>query len=117
MPTRFEGGDRGQVHWTCGLGSRNRGAGVRATFPLYSVPVDVSHDVRGMDKEKDEVYHRRVRSNTASAASRRRPVVLWLSSFSTKSSVYFPCAPVLTLTPSRYDGVVWLLAVAIIRNL
>jgi hypothetical protein len=26
MPTRFEGGDRGQVHWTCGLGSLNRGA-------------------------------------------------------------------------------------------
>jgi hypothetical protein len=25
MPTRFEGGDRGQVHWTCGLGSLNRG--------------------------------------------------------------------------------------------
>ena len=23
--TRFEGGDRGQVHWTCGLGSLNRG--------------------------------------------------------------------------------------------
>jgi hypothetical protein len=27
MPTRFEGGDRGQVHWTCGLGSLNRGGG------------------------------------------------------------------------------------------
>jgi hypothetical protein len=26
IPTRFEGGDRGQVHWTCGLGSLNRGA-------------------------------------------------------------------------------------------
>jgi hypothetical protein len=26
MPTRFEGSDRGQVHWTCGLGSLNRGA-------------------------------------------------------------------------------------------
>jgi hypothetical protein len=23
--TRFEGGDRGQVQWTCGLGSLNRG--------------------------------------------------------------------------------------------
>src|SRR5436305_565980 len=25
--TRFEGGDRGQIHWTCGLGSPNRGGG------------------------------------------------------------------------------------------
>jgi len=25
MLTRFEGGDRGQVHWTCGLDSLNRG--------------------------------------------------------------------------------------------
>jgi hypothetical protein len=38
----------------------DRASGVRATFTLYSVPVDVSHDVRGMDEEKDEVYHRRV---------------------------------------------------------
>ena len=34
-------------------------AGVRATFTLYSVQVDISHDVRGMDKEEDEIYHRR----------------------------------------------------------
>ena len=34
-------------------------AGVRATFTLYSVPVDISHDVRRMDKEEDDIYHRR----------------------------------------------------------
>jgi hypothetical protein len=35
-------------------------ATVRATFTLYSVPVDISHDIREMDKEEDEIYHRRV---------------------------------------------------------
>ena len=34
-------------------------AGVRATFTLYSVPVDISHDVRRMEKKGMEIYHRR----------------------------------------------------------
>lgn len=36
MPTRFEGGDRGQVHWTCGLGSLNRGAKVISRSPPHA---------------------------------------------------------------------------------
>jgi hypothetical protein len=63
-------------------------AGVRATFTLYSVLVDISHDVRGMDKEEDEIYHRRAWPNTASAAPTRRLVILWLSSFTRKLYVY-----------------------------
>jgi hypothetical protein len=36
---------------------------------------------------------------------------------SLQKALYIPCAPVLALTPSRYDGLVWLLAVAIAHNL
>jgi hypothetical protein len=35
--TRFEGGDRGQVHWTCGLGSPNRAARLEG-FSSLSFP-------------------------------------------------------------------------------
>ena len=90
---------------------------MRATFTLYSVLVYVSHDVRGMDKEEDEIYQRRAWPNTASAAPTRRLVVLWPPSFTTESSMYILCALILALTPSRHDGLVWLLAVAIIHNL
>jgi hypothetical protein len=108
-------GDQTEAEWTTDrsnrlrLGSRqlrqqrrrNRRQAYAPPFTLPPIPVEVSHNTRGMDKEEDKIHHRRARTNTAFTASRKRPVVLWLSPFTTESSMY--------LTDCEIRFVFWLL--------
>jgi hypothetical protein len=83
-----------------------RETGVRTTFTLYPIPVEVSYDDGRIDKEKDEIYLRGDRKNTALITPRRDIIVLRLSPFSRESSLYISYPVILALTFLRYNRLV-----------